>query len=197
MARRGTGIPGLSFSWRRALGISAAKGRLSRQLGVPLTRSGRQRKAGAALGCCVALGGNCHRSYTWHLGVALARRNPHPMRFFSQQPILFVETSRNVRRFGAGDQPALAGIPFGYNERVRSQNLVQPRFGSLSPAACPCKLLKGWSGRPDSNRRRPAWERVGWTCLQQLGVSGALYRLTASLAKSAFSCLTPSNTTVL
>ena len=22
----------------------------------------------------------------------------------------------------------------------------------------PCKLLKTWSGRPDSNRRRPAWE---------------------------------------
>src|ERR1035438_8231336 len=22
----------------------------------------------------------------------------------------------------------------------------------------PCKLLKRWSGRPDSNRRRPAWE---------------------------------------
>src|ERR1043165_3601726 len=41
--------------------------------------------------------------------------------------------------------------------------------------------------------RRPAWERVGWTCLQQLSVSGALYRLTASLAKSAFSPLTPSN----
>ena len=30
-------------------------------------------------------------------------------------------------------------------------------------------------------------------CLQQLSVSGALYRLTASLAKSAFSSLTPSN----
>ena len=35
--------------------------------------------------------------------------------------------------------------------------------------------------------------KVGWTCLQQLSVSGALYRLTASLAKSAFSSLTPSN----
>jgi len=46
---------GFSFSWRRALGISAAKGRLSRQLGVPLTRSGRQRKAGRQLGCVVLL----------------------------------------------------------------------------------------------------------------------------------------------
>jgi hypothetical protein len=39
------------FSWNRLLGISAAKSRLSRQIGIPLTRSGRQRKVGAALGC--------------------------------------------------------------------------------------------------------------------------------------------------
>jgi hypothetical protein len=37
---------GLSFSWKRAIGISAAKGRLSRAIGVPLTRSGRERKVG-------------------------------------------------------------------------------------------------------------------------------------------------------
>ena len=55
------------------------------------------------------------------------------------------------------------------------------------------KLLKRWSGRRGSNPRRPAWEQVGWMCLQQLSVSGALYRLTASLAISAFSSLTPSN----
>jgi hypothetical protein len=41
---------GFSFSWRRALDISAAKSRLSRQIGIPLTRSGRQRKVGRALG---------------------------------------------------------------------------------------------------------------------------------------------------
>lgn len=46
---------GFSFSWKRALGISAAKARLSRQLGVPLTRAGRQRKAGRELGCVVLL----------------------------------------------------------------------------------------------------------------------------------------------
>src|SRR5436190_21231607 len=39
----------------------------------------------------------------------------------------------------------------------------------------------------------PASQQVGWMCLQQLSVSGALYRLTASLARSAFSSLTPSN----
>jgi hypothetical protein len=47
---------GISFSWRRASGLSALKGKISRQIGVPLTRSGRQRKMGRALGCCMALG---------------------------------------------------------------------------------------------------------------------------------------------
>lgn len=37
---------GLSFSWRRAIGASAAKARLSSPIGIPLTRSGRERKAG-------------------------------------------------------------------------------------------------------------------------------------------------------
>lgn len=54
MSKR-TGIPGLSFSWRRALGISQAQARLSRQIGVPLSRSGRQRKAGRMAGCCIPL----------------------------------------------------------------------------------------------------------------------------------------------
>ena len=54
MARK-SGIPGLSFSLRRALGISAAQARLSRQIGVPLSRSGRQRKVGRSVGCGVLL----------------------------------------------------------------------------------------------------------------------------------------------
>ena len=52
MTRRRS-IPGLSFSWKRAVGISAAKGKLGRQLGIPLTRSGRQRKVGRELGCAI------------------------------------------------------------------------------------------------------------------------------------------------
>ena len=44
------GIPGLSFSWKRALGVSAAKGRISRATGIPLTKSGRQRKIGRLVG---------------------------------------------------------------------------------------------------------------------------------------------------
>lgn len=41
---------GFSFSWKRALGLSAAKGKISRAIGIPLTQSGRQRKAGRLLG---------------------------------------------------------------------------------------------------------------------------------------------------
>ena len=50
---RKKGIPGLSFSWKRAIGLSSAKAKLSRDIGIPLTRSGRQRKIGRAMGCCV------------------------------------------------------------------------------------------------------------------------------------------------
>ena len=34
------------FSWKRLLGISAAKARVSRAIGIPLTQSGRERKLG-------------------------------------------------------------------------------------------------------------------------------------------------------
>ncbi len=43
-------IPGLSFSWKRALGISAAKGKLAKATGVPTTKSGRQKKVGRLFG---------------------------------------------------------------------------------------------------------------------------------------------------
>lgn len=44
------------FSWKRAVGITRAKQKFSRMTGVPLTKSGRQRKVGKAVtggGCCV------------------------------------------------------------------------------------------------------------------------------------------------
>lgn len=46
---------GFSFSWRRAIGISGAKNRISRKIGIPLTRSGHQRKIGRAAGCCAPI----------------------------------------------------------------------------------------------------------------------------------------------
>lgn len=39
-------IPGLSFSWKRALGISAAKQKFARTTGIPTTRGGLERKVG-------------------------------------------------------------------------------------------------------------------------------------------------------
>ena len=47
MARKG--IPGLSFSWKRALGITAAKQRIARMTGIPTTRQGRQAKLGRSV----------------------------------------------------------------------------------------------------------------------------------------------------
>ena len=37
-------IPGVTFSWKRALGITALKRRIARATGIPTTKQGRQRK---------------------------------------------------------------------------------------------------------------------------------------------------------
>lgn len=42
--------PGLTFSWKRAIGLTWLKQKISRKTGIPLTRSGRQRKIGKMLG---------------------------------------------------------------------------------------------------------------------------------------------------
>lgn len=44
-----TGIPGLSFSWKRALGITRAKQQISRKTGIPTTKAGMERKIGNML----------------------------------------------------------------------------------------------------------------------------------------------------
>lgn len=41
-----TGISGLSFSWKRALGITQVKQKIARQTGIPTTKSGIERKIG-------------------------------------------------------------------------------------------------------------------------------------------------------
>ena len=41
-----TGIPGLLFSWKRALGITQAKQKIARQTGIPTTIFGIERKIG-------------------------------------------------------------------------------------------------------------------------------------------------------
>jgi hypothetical protein len=44
------------FSWKRAIGVTKAKTKISRVTGIPLTKSGRQRKVGkmVAGGGCLA-----------------------------------------------------------------------------------------------------------------------------------------------
>ncbi len=37
------------FSWKRLIGISALKAKISRKIGIPLTKSGRERKLGALI----------------------------------------------------------------------------------------------------------------------------------------------------
>ena len=46
------------FSWNRFLGISAAKARISRKIGIPLTKSGREQKIGRMItrgGCLIVI----------------------------------------------------------------------------------------------------------------------------------------------
>ena len=40
-------IPGLSFSWKRALGVTAVKQKVARATGIPTTRGGLERKVGS------------------------------------------------------------------------------------------------------------------------------------------------------
>jgi len=44
--RRKKLIPGLSFSWKRAFGITKAKRKFAKWTGIPTTRQGRQAKLG-------------------------------------------------------------------------------------------------------------------------------------------------------
>lgn len=39
-------IPGLSLSWKRALGITQVKREISKKTGIPMTKSGLERKIG-------------------------------------------------------------------------------------------------------------------------------------------------------
>lgn len=48
MSKKST-IPGLSFSWKRALGITKVKQQISRKTGIPITKAGVERKIGRAV----------------------------------------------------------------------------------------------------------------------------------------------------
>ena len=44
-----TGIPGLSFSWKRALGITQAKREFTNSTGIPTTKAGIERTIGSTI----------------------------------------------------------------------------------------------------------------------------------------------------
>lgn len=44
MAKKKFRIPGLSFSWNRALGITKAKRKIAKATGIPTTKQGRRNK---------------------------------------------------------------------------------------------------------------------------------------------------------
>lgn len=46
-------ISGLSFSWKRAIGITRVKQQISRQVGIPLTKNGLERKIGRSIIKCL------------------------------------------------------------------------------------------------------------------------------------------------
>ena len=56
------------FSWKRAVGISRAKSNLSRKIGIPLTKSGRNQKIGA-------WGKSVAAKYLKERGYAIVARN--------------------------------------------------------------------------------------------------------------------------
>jgi hypothetical protein len=49
MSKKSTPIPGLSFSWKRALGITQAKQKIARKTGIPTSKAGMQRKIGSVI----------------------------------------------------------------------------------------------------------------------------------------------------
>ena len=50
MAKKVFKIPGLSFSWKRALGITSAKRKVAKATGIPTTKTGRRNKLCKLLG---------------------------------------------------------------------------------------------------------------------------------------------------
>ncbi|MDE5795934.1 MAG: hypothetical protein K2H75_02375 [Muribaculaceae bacterium] len=42
-------IPGLAFSWKRALGVTQAKQQIARKTGIPTSKAGLERKIGSII----------------------------------------------------------------------------------------------------------------------------------------------------
>src|ERR1035437_241175 len=130
---------GFSFSWKRALRISAAKGRLSRQLGVPLTRSDRQRRVGRQLGCVVLLAISLGSVLFASVAVAGRRRlqrtsTPFALRYTSSNrvPPLDPFSTPTIRR--SSFVPAISSVvPVEMSRSLQeSPDAVEPPPGHVS-----------------------------------------------------------------
>ena len=44
-----TKIPGLTFSWKRAIGLTQLKQKIARQTGIPMSKQGIERKIGSVI----------------------------------------------------------------------------------------------------------------------------------------------------
>lgn len=49
MSKKSAPIPGVTFSWKRALGITKLKQKISRTTGIPMTKMGVERKIGSLI----------------------------------------------------------------------------------------------------------------------------------------------------
>jgi hypothetical protein len=49
MSKNSTPVPGLIFSWKRALGITQVKQKIARTTGIPTSKAGLQRKIGSTI----------------------------------------------------------------------------------------------------------------------------------------------------
>lgn len=88
------------FSWKRLTGISNAKSKISRTIGVPLTKSGRQQKIGR-----IASGGGCLLTLITILVfglliflTAIAAFGQHPPRALAEQLLIDDSVASDVAR---------------------------------------------------------------------------------------------------
>lgn len=127
------------FSWKRAIGVTRAKSKISRATGIPLTKSGRQRKIGRMVtggGCLLPMLG------LWlGLAVIVAACSPaaHTTSVPTQQsppaPTPVTRTSAEV-------------------QRILIEGIVQ--FSCSAPAEDWCRTLRKVGGKPDVYVDRPS-----------------------------------------
>jgi len=82
------------FSWKRFLGVSGAKARVSRRIGIPLTKSGRQRKVGRLVtggGCLLYLLLSLALLLAWQVSAARRPAPPVGMHLVQSIPLPGVE----------------------------------------------------------------------------------------------------------